>query len=71
MWNLKNNTNESIYKAETGVPIVAQWKRIRLGIMRLQVQSLASLSGLRICCCYELWCRLQTWLGSCVAVAVA
>jgi len=36
---------------------VAQWKRIRLGIMRLQVRSLASLSGLRIWWCRELWCR--------------
>jgi len=31
--------------------------------MRLQVQSLALLSGLRIRRCRELWCRLQTWLG--------
>ena len=31
-----------------GVPIVAQWKRIGLGSMRLWVPSLASLSGLRI-----------------------
>ena len=31
--------------------------------MRLWVQSLASLSGLRIWCCRELWCRLQTWLN--------
>ena len=29
------------------------------------------LSGLRIQCCRELWYRLQTWLGSGVAVAVA
>ena len=35
------------------------------------VRSLASLSGLRIHCCHELWCRSQTWLGSGVAVAVA
>ena len=35
----------------------------------MQVQSLASLSGLRIWRC-ELWCRLQMWLGSCIAVAV-
>ena len=27
-------------------------------------------SGLRIPCCRELWHRLQTWLGSCVAAAV-
>ena len=36
-----------------GVPIVAQWKQIRLGTMRLQVRSLASLSGL-----LWLWGRL-------------
>ena len=52
------------------VPIVAQRKRIRLGTMRLQVPSWALLSGLRIQGCRELWRRLQTQLGSCVAVAV-
>ena len=52
------------------IPVVAQQKRIWLGTMRLQVWSLASLSGLRIQRCRELWCRLQTWLGSGVAVAV-
>ena len=26
--------------------------------MRMWVQSLASVSGLRIWCCHELWCRL-------------
>ena len=35
---------------------MAQQKRIRLGTMRLWVQSLASLSGLGIQCCSELWC---------------
>ena len=39
--------------------------------MRLQVQPLASLSGLRIWGCRELWCRLQMWLGSHVVVAKA
>ena len=34
------------------------------------VRSLASLSGLRIWCCCELWCRSQMLLGSCIAVAV-
>ena len=53
-----------------GVPVVAQWKRIRLGTMRFQVRSLASLSGLRIQPCHELWCRPWTQLGSGVAVAV-
>ena len=39
--------------------------------MRLQVRSLALLSQLRIWCCPELWCRWQTLLGSCIAVALA
>ena len=39
--------------------------------MRFQVQFLASLSGLRIWCYHELWCRLQMWLGPHIAVAVA
>ena len=38
--------------------------------MRMQVQSLASLSGLRIRCCCKLWCRSQTQLGPRVAMAV-
>uniref|UniRef100_A0A480HJX6 Uncharacterized protein n=1 Tax=Sus scrofa TaxID=9823 RepID=A0A480HJX6_PIG len=58
--------NESL-----GVPIVAQWKQIRLGTMRLRVRSLPLLSGLTIRRCRELWCRLQTRLGSRVAVALA
>jgi len=37
----------------------------------MQVWSLAKLSGLRIWCCRELWCRLQIWLGSLIAVAKA
>ena len=39
--------------------------------MRMQVQSLASLNGLRIQHCHELWCRLQAWLGSRMAVGWA
>ena len=38
--------------------------------MRMQVRSLALLSGLGIWHYHELWCRLQTQLTSCVAVAV-
>ena len=38
--------------------------------MRFQVQSLASLSGLRIQHCHELWCGSKTKLGSRVAVAL-
>ena len=58
-------------KVTQGVPVLAQGKRIRLGTMRFRVQSLVSLSGLRIRCCHEPWCRSQTWLGSVVAVALA
>ena len=38
--------------------------------MRMQVQSLAPLSGLRIPRCHELWCWWQMWLGSGISVAV-
>ena len=45
--------------------------RIWLETMKLRVQSLASLSGLRIQHCHELWwCRSQMQLRSRVAVAV-
>ena len=39
--------------------------------MRMQVQSLALLSGLGIQHCHALWCRSQTQLVPGVAVAVA
>ena len=44
---------------------------IRLGALRLRVRSLPLLSGLTVWRCRELWCRLQTRLGSRVAVALA
>ena len=47
---------------ETGVPTMVHRKRIRLGTL---------LSGLGTRHCRELWCRLQTRLGSHVAVAMA
>ena len=57
---------------ERGVPIMVQRKQIRLVSMKMWVQSLVVLSGLRIQCYHELCCRLQTrQLRSCVAVAVA
>ena len=49
---------------------MAQRKQIQLVSKRIRVQSLASLSGLRIWRCQELWCKLQTWLRSGVAVAL-
>ena len=39
--------------------------------MGLRVRSLALFSGLRIWRCRELWCRLQTQLASCIALALA
>ena len=39
-------------KRDLGVPIMVQQKQIQLGTMKLRVQSLALLSGLR--CCHEL-----------------
>ena len=49
---------------------MAQWL-MNLRTTRLQIRSLALLSGLRIQRCHELWCRLQMQLGSCIAVALA
>ena len=43
-----------------GVSVVVQWKRTRLVSMRMRIQSLASLRGLRIQCCCELQRRLQS-----------
>ena len=57
-------------KCVLGVPIMAQLKQSQLGSLRLQVQSLTSLSGLRIWHCSELWCSLHMQLGSGIAVAV-
>ena len=43
---------------------MVQHKRILLASMRMRVRSLASLSGLRIQCCCELWCVSKMWIGS-------
>ena len=53
-----------------GIPVMAQWKRIWLAGVKMQVQSLASFSGLRIWLSHELWCRSQMRLRSGIAVAV-
>ena len=53
-----------------GVPIMVQRKRIWQVSVRIHVRSLALLSRSAIWHCRELWCRLQTWLVSPVAVAV-
>ena len=70
--NLKRILNKRRhFEKSKGVPVVAQQNRIRLGTIRFQVQSLASLSGLGIWHCHELWFRSQRWLGSCIAEAAA
>ena len=61
LW-LKNST--------AGVTVVAQWLTNPIGTMRFRVRSRALLSGLRIRHWCELWCRVQTRLGSHVAVAL-
>ena len=76
MWNLKKKkiTNKLSYKTEIelqGVPFVAQQLTNPTGPMKMQVQSPASLSVLRIWRCRELWCRLKMRLRSHVAVSVA
>ena len=57
-------------KVDPGVPVMAQQKQIQPGTMRLQVQSLGSLSGLRIPHCRELWCSSQTPLIALIAAAM-
>ena len=63
---------ESISDSKTSVirvPVVAQWLTSLTSNHEDAVRSLVLLSGLRIQCCCELWCRSQMWLGSRVAVA--
>ena len=45
---------------------MAQWLRNPSSIPEDMVQSLASLSGVRIQCCYELWCKVTgvAWILS-------
>jgi len=57
-------------KGKNGVPVIAHQEWTQLVSMKMWVQSLACLSGLRIQCYHELWCKSQMRLGSCVAVAV-
>ena len=54
----------------SGVPVVAQWLKNLTSIHEDQFQSLASLHGLGIWRCGELWYRLKMRHGSGIAVAV-
>ena len=58
-------------KSLEAFPLCLSGEGTQLVTMRFRVWSLASLSGLKIRCCCELWCRSQTWLGSWVAVTMA
>ena len=40
MWNLKNSTNELIYKTETRASLVAQWLRVCLPMQGTRVRAL-------------------------------
>ena len=51
-------------------PLWLSGLRTQLVSMRTKVWSLASISGLRIRRCHELWCRWQTQVRSGIAVAV-
>ena len=67
---LSSPPGETLWNLIAGVLPVAQQKHIWLVSMRVQVRSLASLSGLRIWHCHEVRCRSQAQLRSGVAVAV-
>ena len=65
------STKESVYPLrKVAIPLWLRVKGTQLVSMRKHVQSLVSLSGLRIQHCHELWCRLQMQLRSHDAVAV-
>jgi len=63
--NMATPSLHLLLRSGIGVPFVAQWLTNPLVSMRMQVRSPASLSGLRIQHCRELWCRSQTPLGCC------
>ena len=62
---------QEVKKAQQELPSWLSGLRTQLVSIRMRIQSLLLLSGLRIQCCCKLWCRLQTCLGSSVAMAVA
>ena len=69
--HLPRHKGPTITNHSVGVSILAQQQRTHLVSMRMRVQSLASIRGLGIWCCHELWCGSQAQLRSGVAVAEA
>ena len=68
--DVRYNTVTVINNTVVGVPVVVQQLTNLTRIHKDAGSTLASLSGLRIQHCCELWCKSQTRLRSGVAVAV-
>ena len=73
LYHVNYTSKKLFFKNEgEGVPIVAQWlTNLTRNHKVVCSRSLASLNGLRILHCRELWYRSQTQLRSGVAVALA
>ena len=56
-WATSSNHIASFKHTTEEVPVVAQWLTNPTRNHEVVVRSLAPLSGLRIWCCCELWCR--------------
>ena len=67
LFHLFYSTDEN---ASLGVSVVVQWL-MNLTSIHEDTGSVSGLVGLRIWHCRELWCKLQLWLRSRVAMAVA
>ena len=61
----------ALTKAPSGVPVLAQRKRMTSTHEDVGSIPGLPLSGLRLWHCHELWCRSQTRLRSGIAVPVA
>ena len=66
----KKQKNKPIKKWAEGVSVMAQWLMNPTRNHEVEGSMLASLGGVRIQHCHELWCRSQIQLRSQVAVAL-